>query len=264
MARFYRSYNFAHIRSAAKQSRVLASRSARAAAVARARKASYVPRRLYLPRGNVTLQQPFPTTKSGVVMRFVTTKDISIASNAVDGTITNSSFYFRANGINDPDPLMGGHQPLGHDQWQAIYNHYEVTGAKAMAYFQPKYDVPTANGMALTYGLGIIDGGVGRSKDEDCMMDGNYKWKKAGYYLMPTIGLGTSYNPYKWNNISSRALPDSLTAAFGADPTEQQYFHVWAALRSSTLPAANLTVNVTVVIEYTCKFSEPKQLGRSA
>lgn len=263
MARFYRYYNFAHIRSDAKQSRVLASRSARAAAVARARKSSYVPRRLYLPHGNVTLQQPFPATKSGVVMRFVTTKDITIPSNNVDGTISSSSYYFRANGINDPDPLMGGHQPLGHDQWQAIYNHYEVTGSKIMAYFTAKYDVPSANGMALTYGVGLIDVGTGRTKDEDCMMDANYKWRKSGYYLMPTLGVGTVYNPYKWNNISGRDLPDSLTAAFGADPTEQQYFHVWASLRSNTLPQANLTVNVTVVIEYTCKFSEPKQLGRS-
>lgn len=238
-------------------------KASRAAVVTRARsRPSYINRRLYSPKGNMSLQAPFPLQKSGVVMRFVSTKILSIPVGNFAGQVTR--FGFRANGIWDPDTAVGGHQPMGHDQWQVIYNHYEVTGARISVDFSVKSSEAATKGFPITYGLGIVDqNGVLRTTDEDCMMDANYRWKRSTIAEMPAHRLTHYYNPWKWNNVKGRQLPDSLTANFGNDPSEQQYFDVWASCNYGSELPNSIRVDATVCIEYTCKFSEPKQLGRS-
>lgn len=44
--------------------------------------------------------------------------------------VTNNSFLFRGNGLFDPDVQVGGQQPMGFDQWAALYRHYRVIGSK--------------------------------------------------------------------------------------------------------------------------------------
>lgn len=48
---------------------------------------------------------------------------------------TAASYQFRVNSIFDPNYTGTGHQPLGHDQWQNIYNRYRVYGCKYRIYF---------------------------------------------------------------------------------------------------------------------------------
>jgi len=249
-------------RPAWKQSRVLASRSARAAAVARARQGTKVNR----PRGNLTNKSPFPKTKSGVVLRYTSNKTIAIPMASSAGQIggPSSRFFYRANSIYDPDYATGGHQPLGMDQWEAIYNHYEVTSSKISVTFNVRYADGNNNGAAITFGVGVIgDTAAAKILDEDCMMDSNYKWDRQGYYLFPAVTLTASYNPYKWNNIDSKALPDSLTSLMNNNPVEQQFFDIWASGRKESVFAGDILVFAVVTIEYTCKFSEPKILNRS-
>jgi len=235
-------------------------KSSRSALVARARNISP---RLYTPKGNMSLQNPFPLSKNGVVLRFTSTKRWAIPITDFNGGIGTSYNLFRCNGIHDPDAAVGGHQPMGHDQWSVIYNHYTVTKANVSAVFNVQNINGTATGCPMTFGLGIVDGTTVRNLDEDCMMDSNYKWARMGYGQLPTTTLRHSYNPWKWNNIKGKTLPDSLHANFGTDPTEQQYFHVWASYRNGDALALTPIVWCTVTIEYTCSFSEPKQVGRS-
>jgi len=251
-------------RPAWKQSRVLASRSARAAAVARARQGNKVAR----PRGNLTNRSPFPKTKAGVVLRYTSNKVLTIPNISSAGQVGGAAqrYFFRCNSIYDPDQAVGGHQPLGMDQWEAIYNHYEVTSAKISVVYNVRYDQATNNGIAITFGLGVIsDTGSAKTVDEDMQMDSNYKWDRVGYYLTPTKTLTAFYDPYKWNNIDSKALPDSLTALMNTNPAEQQFFDVWASARNESggVMAGTPFVFACVTIEYTVKFSEPKILARS-
>jgi len=37
---------------------------------------------------------------------------------------------FRLNGLFDPDFSLGGHQPMGFDEWSAFYGRYRVKSAK--------------------------------------------------------------------------------------------------------------------------------------
>lgn len=49
-------------------------------------------------------------------------------------SFTSTSFQnkvFRMNSLFDPEFIIGGHQPMGYDQWTPMYNRYLVTG---MAY----------------------------------------------------------------------------------------------------------------------------------
>lgn len=39
-------------------------------------------------------------------------------------------YVFRANSVYDPNHTAGGHQPMFHDQYSAVYNHYKVAGSK--------------------------------------------------------------------------------------------------------------------------------------
>ena len=48
----------------------------------------------------------------------------------VNFTGTFTPIFFRANSIYDPDAAVGGHQPLGADQWAPFYNSYVVLGSK--------------------------------------------------------------------------------------------------------------------------------------
>lgn len=53
---------------------------------------------------------------------------------SVSISFSSSSFQnkvFRMNSLFDPEVTIGGHQPMGFDQWAAMYNRYLVTG---MAY----------------------------------------------------------------------------------------------------------------------------------
>jgi len=40
------------------------------------------------------------------------------------------NFQFRLNGLFDPDFSLGGHQPMGFDEWSAFYGRYRVKSAK--------------------------------------------------------------------------------------------------------------------------------------
>lgn len=58
---------------------------------------------------------------------------IKSASNTDD-------IIFRGNSLYDPEYAVGGGQPLGYDQWAAIYNYYSVIGSKIEVRLMPAGD----------------------------------------------------------------------------------------------------------------------------
>lgn len=49
------------------------------------------------------------------------------------GALGVFDYRFNLNSIFDPDNTGGGHQPLGHDQWNAFYGRYRVDKVKVTA-----------------------------------------------------------------------------------------------------------------------------------
>jgi hypothetical protein len=156
---------------------------------------------------------------------------------------------FRANSIYDPDYSGIGHQPYGHDQWQAIFNHYSVDSAViTMTPLNPQ------NGI---YGISISD---------DAVIESNYdtvrESKGTRVSPMHANGLRTVLtNTFNQKQIYGPQPGITTGALFGGNPTEQTYFHCWATGYTSEQnpgPVAfmiNITYNVTMW--------EPKALGQS-
>lgn len=69
----------------------------------------------------------FPQNKR-VTLRY--SAEISVAS---PGPGLAAGHVFRLNSIFDPDLTGTGHNPLGYDQWLAIYNNYHVVDARIKA-----------------------------------------------------------------------------------------------------------------------------------
>ncbi len=47
------------------------------------------------------------------------------------GTVNIEDYIFRGNSCFDPDFAVGGDQPLGFDEWSALYRRYRVIACKA-------------------------------------------------------------------------------------------------------------------------------------
>lgn len=82
-------------------------------------------RKVGAKRSYITPSRNFPLPKEFVSnLRYVEAFSINPAIG------TPSTYTFAANGLYDPNITGAGHQPMGFDQMTALYNHYEVIGAK--------------------------------------------------------------------------------------------------------------------------------------
>ena len=69
-----------------------------------------------------------------VKLKYVETVLIDLASTQAGGV-----YVFKANDIYDPNFTGTGHQPLGHDTYEAIYTHYDVVSSSVkFTVTQPK------------------------------------------------------------------------------------------------------------------------------
>lgn len=182
--------------------------------------------------------------------------------NQLDPTIggVHAKHYFRWNSIFDPDQTGTGHQPLGHDQYSQLYNHYTVVGAKATCIF------------SSTSAVGTDACIVGLRTDEDtataplglyelCEQQGS-TWTTLGnrnnksvVKLTKTFSLKKHFGSTdKWNRAG-------LGAEFGANPTTVAYLEAFAAPIDASQDAA--VINTWIYISYTVLLTDPKELGSS-
>lgn len=167
-------------------------------------------------------------------------------------------YFFRANSIFDPNLTGTGHQPMGHDEMVALYNHYVVLGAKLTARW------------VVTTGTGNGPVMVG------CMVDADNTLPYASFENIIEAKKGTYRSiSYQRNQqtttcyFSAKKFFDvkdvkdniqRLGATTGANPGEDANFCLWMQpLDKST----SNTVTVNVTIDYIVQFSEPRQLSVS-
>lgn len=164
---------------------------------------------------------------------------------------------FSANNIYDPDVTGTGHQPMGHDQWTALFNHYVVLGSKITV----KFCDADASTTPTHVGLYLSDG-------KTLSYTTGYEFieaRKGTYRLMvPNEGrrhiMSNKFSAKKFYNVKD--VKDNLNrlgAASGASPTEQAYYHIWI----QTLDATTQSIRCVVEIDYIVLFSEPKDLTTS-
>lgn len=164
---------------------------------------------------------------------------------------------FSANNIFDPDVTGTGHQPMGHDQWAALFNHYVVLGSKITVNFCDA----DASTTPTHVGLYLSDG-----KTLSYTSGYEYIEARKGTYrlIVPNEGknhrMVNRFSAKRFFNVKD--VKDNLNrfgAASGASPTEQAYYHIWV----QTLDTTSNTIRCVVEIEYIVLYSEPKDLAGS-
>lgn len=217
--------------------------------------------------GNIARSDPtrwvgFPKNKV-VKMRYVQYKQVDLTNSITGGF---DGFYMWANGIHDPDVAIGGHQPMGHDQWQLFYNHYVVLGAKCKVTYASRDNVVA---QPIIVGISIEDDVTSGATNVSTIQEyGGAKYKMfQGYTSMSTKSVTAHFSAKKFFNVTDMKDNQSDKGAnFGANPTDGAYFRVFACTAdgtSATSPAGDVIIGCNVEIEYIVALQEPKELPQS-
>lgn len=168
---------------------------------------------------------------------------------------------FSLNGLYDPDITNIGHQPMGFDQMNGLYNDYVVYGA-AYEILVSSTDT-TATNSTIT-GITIYPGTTTNSDYTIYCENPNTKFK-----LVDNRSAGNCETRFTGfvdiGNIYGRTRNQVITEDYfkgngAANPTDQVCLHIWAAGYggSNTSPCA-----VTVRLTYYVHWFNPKLAGAS-
>jgi hypothetical protein len=183
-----------------------------------------------------------------------------------DYTVSTSSTvqaeaYFRANGPYDPDASIGGHQPLGFDQWAAFYNHYVVE--KATIEVEAK-ESPISSDVLLQLAVMLSDDttipGSPSALREQPLTNCQIFAKSCGSKSLASVKhLFVARDFFNRKDIMDNQA--EIGALVSANPTEQAYFCVVVGKSDGT--ASSLDFEIRVRLVYDVIFSEPKALAQS-
>lgn len=180
------------------------------------------------------------------------------------GIDTRAYDTWSATSIYDPYVGVGGHQPLGSDEWSQFYNHYMVLGAKITAHFDVYSD---AAGDSMIAVAKLSDTSTWTPTDVNTLIEqnkSNYRFltSRPGSRNQGTVK--AYYSPRKFFNLKNPRDEHDLrgvTGDAGSSPTENAYFHIGVAGMN---PADNPTaVNVRVIVEYRVLYTERKNIAAS-
>lgn len=129
---------------------------------------------------------------------------------------------FRLNSIYDPDAEVGGHQPLGHDQWNAFYNRYRVIGAHVVARFTNR----TENSAMVAL---IASNNITPLTDDSTLEQSRCYWNAVGGFQANATRTITKY--FRLNNIVGRTRQQYMSdndyaAPMNQNPSELINLHV--------------------------------------
>lgn len=177
------------------------------------------------------------------------------ALNFTATTATVGTYVFTANGLFDPNITGGSLSPAGFAQLIGSYEHYVVTHSTATIIFTNNSTTPTMVGLAL-------NADVTETTDINNMLELPYEQlvqlEPAGMYgSSKTLSLSANLSKYFGENVAKTTSLYRGDAA--SNPTEQAYFHCMAF----GLKGGSADVFMTVKIEYTAWFTEPRELSPS-
>lgn len=240
----------------------------------RARSQSVKRRRTQTPKPkpkpiDTTMEHVNIENSSGAVM---TNRSLNVVPNTMKATLhycsrsidinpgaagSCASHVFSANGLYDPDITSTGHQPMGFDNYMALYQDYTVIGSKITIF---------ARSADLTYGQFV---GIQLRDDSSVNTDGE-NIVENGRNVYTHIGQATSGNDlaqvsYDCNlseflGLSHIMSCDEARGSASTNPIEQAYYHVFCFPDSV---ADSAGVRFMAQIDYVVIFSEPRPLATS-
>lgn len=211
-----------------------------------------VVRRKTNPSRGLTLSG-FPMSKV-VKMRYV-------ESISVNPDILAAGLYvFRANSIFDPNVTGTGHQPMGHDEWQDIYNHYTVLGSKIKCTFSSSDNTYLGSACVCTVSRQPDYVAVATSSSTRIQESGaRYKMLGLPSAKSGIVTLTSNFSAKK--HLRATTNSGFIRAPFGYNPSEEMFYH---CVMSPLDAGQNLnTIYLYVQIDYIVLLSERRQLNIS-
>lgn len=210
-----------------------------------------VRKRVYRKRRSRTAQMSYPSggpSQRTVKMRYSQSVVVSSTSGVMGTTI------FRANSIHDPDYTGVGHQPMGHDTWQTLYNHYVVLGSKISVRLLPS----ATNASPAIAGIYLSDGSTAPYLTGTTFIEA----KKGTFStFVPDQSrpknLVSKFSAKKFFNVKDvKDNIPTLGSSFGNTPSDASYYQLWY----QTLDGSTESIQAVVTIDYIVAMSEPKDL----
>lgn len=169
--------------------------------------------------------------------------------------------YFRWNSIFDPDYTATGHQPLGRDQYAALYQHYYVAGAKATVTFSN--DSNTAGNSCI----------VGLRTDDDFVTTTNgiteiTEQPGATFAILGLRDGGSAvrsvtkrFSTRKHFGSTKMWNRTNLGADMSTNPSTVAYLQVYAAPIDNSIDAGQISCYIT--IQYMVLLTDPQEIVQS-
>lgn len=204
----------------------------------------------------------FPAKKL-VRLRYATRLNLDAP---IDGTPVHNGY--RANGMYDPNMALGGHQPMGFDQWMTVYDHFTVLGSKITVRYVPN---TTTAFPPIAFGIMLTDDSVFPYTNTDALhaiMESSHGGRAMR--LADISNSATSRNLSVTRTFSAKRFfgkafltgSEDYKGAINADPTEQACFLVWA-LNPTTAGNDPPSCSFVVTVEYIAMLTERRELAQS-
>lgn len=178
------------------------------------------------------------------------------------------SLAMRANGAFDPYAETGGHQPMGYDQWAAIYSRYTVIGTQIrLTYINTSVAQPEPGlfGILLSTNSASVNSQFSNINAmlESKLVGDNYKvtsdYSVSGNRhsaLMVKKGFSAK-KFFGKNNVNDGTGYSGLVSGL---PAQQAYFHCWVSSFNGNNPGI---LSFQAVLDYIIMFQEPVVLDGS-
>lgn len=207
----------------------------------RMKKSKSIRKRTYKRKKESKMTLGYNMYSSIIPNRMVTKLAYTENLNMVEGVTGFIYASYRANSIFDPNATAAGHQPLGHDQWAAFYGNYRVLRCAIKVEMVQNQSTGNVHiGITPSESLTITNEASEQPGAVHCLIVRN----SAGPNLRT---LGTKMDIRKFDGERGNNSTDSSQAAFGANPTDQKIFHVWA---QNPTGGATVDVQGLVRLEY--------------
>lgn len=197
-----------------------------------------------------------PATPLGNTFKYTTRYyETDLEINPAAGGLATTIVY-SANGLYDPNITGVGHQPLGFDELMVMYDHYTVIGSRIRVNYNNRDPVQN-----VTCGVYISDVASVQTDARVIIENGLGKYKQLSQLGANNSGsLVLKHSPKTFFNQKNIVGEKDYSGTASANPTEQSYFHIWAANPAATDGGI---VRATVEIEYIAMLTEPNKLTLS-